>query len=308
MKRLGRRTAAGPKHSQYRPARGRARTLLPRVCAAGQRSLQARRALVSLAWIAEWPVNNRGVSAPHDDMHRRRRESHGWHAPLRSGRVAGSREGGDSSAATGLVRLRVQAWVALATAPLRMAKRVSKRATRGGERQSTEAPGYRIRAPRPERPVRSVWRRRAWFPGVCGAGDSSVRRLGGSALRRWPAARHLTGPVAEATAQQSSGNRGGYDDAKSERYESSRGLTSLTVGDRTICPRPLLRATQSVPRACIVDLKLTSASASAQRRSRGVEHVFDLTGWARTAALNGAEPTHQPRPMRSRSSQISRQM
>ena len=31
--------------------------------------------------------------------------------------------------------------------PLRMAKRVSKRATRGGERQSTEAPGHRIRAP-----------------------------------------------------------------------------------------------------------------------------------------------------------------
>ena len=40
--------------------------------------------------------------------------------------------------------------------PLRMAKRVSKSATRGGERQSTEAPGYRIRAPRPERSVRSV--------------------------------------------------------------------------------------------------------------------------------------------------------
>ena len=37
----------------------------------------------------------------------------------------------------------------------------------------------------------------------------------------------------------------------------------LTVGDRAICPRPLLRATQSVPRACIFDLKLASASASA---------------------------------------------
>ena len=35
--------------------------------------------------------------------------------------------------------------------PLRMAKRLSKRATRGGERQSTEAPGNCIRAPRPER-------------------------------------------------------------------------------------------------------------------------------------------------------------
>ena len=59
--------------------------------------------------------------------------------------------------------------------PLRMAKRVSKRATRGGERQSTEAPGHRIRAPRPERSVRSVWTRRACFPGACGPGGSSAR-------------------------------------------------------------------------------------------------------------------------------------
>ena len=62
------------------------------------------------------PEKNRCVSTPHDDMHRRRRESHGWRGLLRSGRVVGSREGGDSSAATGLVRLRVQTWVALATA------------------------------------------------------------------------------------------------------------------------------------------------------------------------------------------------
>ena len=59
--------------------------------------------------------------------------------------------------------------------PLRMAKRVSKRATRGGERQSTEAPGHRIRATRPERRVRSVWTRRACFPGACGPGGSSAR-------------------------------------------------------------------------------------------------------------------------------------
>ena len=56
------------------------------------------------------------------------------------------------------------------------------------------------------------------------------------------------------------------------------GLASLTVGDRAICPRPLLRATQSVPRACIVDLKLASASASAQRRSCGVEHGIFVLG------------------------------
>ena len=62
--------------------------------------------------------------------------------------------------------------------PLRMmAKRVSKRATRtrGGERQSTEAPGHCSRAPRPERSVRSVWIRRACFPGACGPGGSSAR-------------------------------------------------------------------------------------------------------------------------------------
>ena len=59
--------------------------------------------------------------------------------------------------------------------PLRMAKRASKRATRGGERQSSEAPGNCIRAPRPGRSVRSVWTRRACFPGACGPGGSSAR-------------------------------------------------------------------------------------------------------------------------------------
>ena len=60
--------------------------------------------------------------------------------------------------------------------PLRMAKRVRKRAMRGGERQRKgEASGHRIRAPRPERSVRSVWTRRACFPGTCGPGGSSAR-------------------------------------------------------------------------------------------------------------------------------------
>ena len=56
------------------------------------------------------------ASAPHDDMHRSRMESHGWRGLLRSGRVAGSREDGDSPTATGLVWLHVQTRVALATA------------------------------------------------------------------------------------------------------------------------------------------------------------------------------------------------
>ena len=119
----------------------------------------------------------------------------------------------------------------------------------------------------PSKPPRSS------SPGTTMLGQSPLTRAhcGGGGARSLDRAR---------TAQHSSGNRGGYDDAKL-RFG---GLTSLTVGDRAICPRPLLSATQSVPRACIVDLKLASASASAYRRSRGVEHVFDLTGWARTAA------------------------
>ena len=72
---------------------------------AGQRSLQARRALVSLASIVEWPVNNRCVSAPHDDMRRRRRESHGWRGLARSGRVVGPREGDGSLIDSRLVTL-----------------------------------------------------------------------------------------------------------------------------------------------------------------------------------------------------------
>ena len=50
--------------------------------------------------------NNRCVSAPHDDMHRRRGESRGWRGLLRRGRVVGSRrEDGGSLAAIGLVRV-----------------------------------------------------------------------------------------------------------------------------------------------------------------------------------------------------------
>ena len=56
---------------------------------AGQRSLQARRALVSLASAVEWPVNNRCVSAPNNDDDMRRR---------RGGRVT---DGADSPGAAG---------------------------------------------------------------------------------------------------------------------------------------------------------------------------------------------------------------
>ena len=70
--------------------------------------------------------------------------------------------------------------------PLRMAKRVSTRATRGGERQSTEAPGNCIRAPRPEWPMRSVCTRRVWRACFLALVGPAVRLLGDSAPR-WPA-------------------------------------------------------------------------------------------------------------------------
>ena len=53
-----------------------------------------------------------------------------------------------------------------------------------------------------------------------------------------------------------------------------------SVGDRAICPRPLLRAIPSVSRAWVVGLKLAPSPARAYRRSQGVEHAFDLGGWA----------------------------
>ena len=53
-----------------------------------------------------------------------------------------------------------------------------------------------------------------------------------------------------------------------------------SVGDRAICPRPLLRAIPSVSRAWVVGLKLAPSPARAYRRSQGAEHAFDLGGWA----------------------------
>ena len=50
-------------------------------------------------------MNNRCVSAPHDDMRRRRRESHGWRGLARSGRVVRPREGDDSLIDARLVAL-----------------------------------------------------------------------------------------------------------------------------------------------------------------------------------------------------------
>ena len=69
---------------------------------AGRHGPQVRLALVLLASIAGW-LEKRCVSALHDGMQRRRRESYGRRGLARSGRVVGSREGVSSSAAAGLV-------------------------------------------------------------------------------------------------------------------------------------------------------------------------------------------------------------
>ena len=63
------------------------------------------------------------------------------------------------------------------------------------------------------------------------------------------------------TAQHLGGNGSRYDGAKSGMiflFVTIQTFNLSAAGDRAICPRPLLRATKSVPRACIVDLKLVS--------------------------------------------------
>ena len=111
-------------------------------------------------------------------MQRRRRESYGRRGLARSGRIVGSREGVSSSTAAGLE--------AVASANLggsghcEWPSVVSGRATRGGERRNTAAPG-RIRAVRLEWPLGPVRARWARFLALA---RSAARRLGDSAARR----------------------------------------------------------------------------------------------------------------------------
>ena len=127
---------------------------------AGQRALEAR--LVRLCRSHRSPSHRRttGVS-PHRTMT----------CTDVGGRFAdgaGSSVAAEWSGRARTVTLQpLPGWCSCVYKPGWLAKRASKRATRGGERQSTEAPGHRIRAPRPERSVRSVWTRRACFPGAC---------------------------------------------------------------------------------------------------------------------------------------------
>ena len=121
-----------------------------------------------------WLVN-RCVSAPHDGMRRRRRESHGWRGLARSGRVVGPREGDGS-----LIDARLVALVSInlggSCVPLQMGKRVSERATRGGEGRNTAVSGHRIHVVRLGKPSEPVRTRRACFAsGACGPGGSSAR-------------------------------------------------------------------------------------------------------------------------------------
>ena len=134
-------------------------------------------------------MNSRCVSAPHDGMRRRRRESHGWRGLARSGRVVGPREGDGSSVDARLVALASinlgVGWLL----PLQMGKRVSERATRGGEGRSAAVSGHRIHAVRLGKPSEPVRTRRLRSLGALAC--SAARRLGESAPR-WPA-----GPVSQ---------------------------------------------------------------------------------------------------------------
>ena len=94
-------------------------------------------------------------------------DSYGRRKLARSCRVVGSREGGSSFNSAGLV--------AVASANLRMAKRVSGRARRGGERRNTAVSGHRIREVRLERSLASAWTKWARFSGARALGGSSAR-------------------------------------------------------------------------------------------------------------------------------------
>ena len=59
--------------------------------------------------------------------------------------------------------------------PLQMAKRVSGRATRGGERRNKAVSGHRIRGARLERSLTSAWTRWARLSGARALGGSSAR-------------------------------------------------------------------------------------------------------------------------------------
>ena len=92
--------------------------------------------------------------------------------------------------------------------PLRMAKRVSERAPRGGERRNAAVSGRRIRGGRLELPSRSVWTRRVHFLALAG---SAARRLGDAAARR---------PAGGSSAQ----------------WERPRNQSFVTARDRTTKP------------------------------------------------------------------------
>ena len=55
--------------------------------------------------VVQWWLSLDSSTAPHDDMRRRRRESHGWRGLTRSGRVVGPREDDGSLVDARLVAL-----------------------------------------------------------------------------------------------------------------------------------------------------------------------------------------------------------
>ena len=138
----------------------------------------------------------RCVSALHDGMRRRPRESHGWRGLLRSGRVTGSREASGYPIPVRRLRLRPRYWVAVATAN---GQACAEWATRGDERRNTAAHGHGI----------SLGAfRTALVLGVDEAGSvswrSRARRLVGSAARR------LDGPSAHRPSGRGRGPGSGF--------------------------------------------------------------------------------------------------
>ena len=131
-------------------------------------------------------------------MRRRRRESHGWRVLLLSGRVTGSREGGGYPTPVGRLRLRPRNWVALATTNGQSVSMSGRRVEpKGGTRRRM---AMSFRWVRFELSLRSVWTRRARFPGARALGGSSAWRLGGLSGRQ------LTGHRPSGQWQRGPGN------------------------------------------------------------------------------------------------------
>ena len=83
-----------------------------------------------------------------------------------------------------------------------------------------------------------------------------------------------------------------------------------SVGDRAICPQPLLRAIPSVSRAWVVGLKLKARAKSSARVPKVARRRTRLRPWGAGRAVTSPKcrPDDLPRPRSSQLSQIARQI